>query len=85
MVANGFEEIEYAITMNLMDKSGADVTTAALYTDKPVTGLNKMLIVPHASLCLAIADNYDAIILIGGCCCVEAMKGSEQVGFQPQA
>ncbi|XP_044731623.1 protein dj-1beta-like [Chrysoperla carnea] len=79
LIANGFEEIEAAVTLELLRRASIDVTLTGL-TEGIITGLNKLKVTPDQTFGECTTKNpIDALILTGGNCAVEAMKKNEDV------
>ena len=63
--SKGFRDEEYAQPRALLDKEGAAVTVASTTTD-PATGMKGTQVKPDVLVKDASADDYDAVVFVGG-------------------
>ncbi|CAK1546521.1 unnamed protein product [Leptosia nina] len=82
ILAQGSEEMETVITVDMLRRGGVTVTLAGLDGDAPVLCSRQVTLVPDKSLSDALADNpqFDAVILPGGLEGSERLSKSEAVG-----
>ncbi|XP_049883923.1 protein dj-1beta-like isoform X2 [Pectinophora gossypiella] len=75
ILAQGAEEMETVITVDVLRRGGVTVTLAGLDGDCPVLCSRQVTLVPDKSLADALAENptYDAVILPGG------LEGSDRL------
>ncbi|XP_045458021.1 protein dj-1beta-like isoform X2 [Melitaea cinxia] len=75
ILAQGAEEMETVITVDMLRRGGVTVTLAGLDGDAPVLCSRQVTLVPDKSLADALAEKpqYDAVILPGG------LEGSERL------
>ncbi|XP_028178920.1 protein dj-1beta-like isoform X1 [Ostrinia furnacalis] len=75
ILAQGAEEMETVITVDMLRRGGVDVTMAGLDSDAPVLCSRNVTLVPNKSLADALAEKpqYDAVILPGG------LEGSDRL------
>ncbi|CAG9794579.1 unnamed protein product [Diatraea saccharalis] len=75
ILAQGAEEMETVITVDMLRRGGVSVTLAGLDGDGPVLCSRQITLVPNKSLADALAENpqYDAVILPGG------LEGSDRL------
>jgi protein DJ-1 len=66
ILAEGAEEMETVISIDVMRRGGIDVTVAGLDGAEPVLCSRNVRIVPDTSLDAAMKVSYDAIVLPGG-------------------
>lgn len=64
-ITDGFEEIEALTVVDLLRRSGIEVTLASLRPGT-VTGRNKIEVTCDTTLNLALEKDYDMLVLIGG-------------------
>ncbi|CAH0601944.1 unnamed protein product [Chrysodeixis includens] len=82
IVAQGSEEMETIITVDMLRRGGVTVTLAGLDGSAPVLCSRQVTLVPDKSLADALAEKpqYDAVILPGGLEGSERFSKSEVVG-----
>ncbi|XP_063392410.1 protein dj-1beta-like isoform X2 [Cydia fagiglandana] len=75
ILAQGAEEMETVITVDMLRRSGVTVTVAGLDGSAPVLCSRQITLVPDKALADALADTpqYDAVILPGG------LEGSDRL------
>ncbi|KAL4712135.1 hypothetical protein ACJJTC_010996 [Scirpophaga incertulas] len=75
ILAQGAEEMETVITVDMLRRGGVTVTLAGLDGDVPVLCSRQVTLVPNKSLTDALAERpeYDAVILPGG------LEGSDRL------
>ncbi|BES87553.1 response to oxidative stress [Nesidiocoris tenuis] len=67
LIAEGSEEMEAVITIDVLRRAGVNVTVAGLKDNGPVKCSRDVVLVPDASLTDALKSGpYDAVILPGG-------------------
>nr|CAB3264656.1 protein DJ-1-like [Phallusia mammillata] len=67
LVADGTEEMEAVIVIDVLRRAGVNVTVAGVEGDKPITCSRQVKIVPDADIATALQSGpYDAIVLPGG-------------------
>lgn len=68
LVADGSEEMEVVITVDVLRRAGLDVTLASVAGSGPVTGGHKIILTPDASLesIKGDLDAYEVLVLPGG-------------------
>lgn len=66
VIADGTEDMEAVITIDILRRAGVEVTVAGIHGIDLVTCSNKIQIKPDESLCNARTKNYDVIIMPGG-------------------
>ncbi len=75
MMAQGFEEMELTITVDVLRRAGLDVPTVSLADDNaPVRGSRGMCMVPDLRFSALEPDQCDLLVLPGG------KEGSERLG-----
>ncbi|MFZ2960474.1 MAG: DJ-1 family glyoxalase III [Candidatus Ozemobacteraceae bacterium] len=75
LMAQGFEEMELVITVDILRRAGIDVETVALEDSlEPVLGSRKMRMVPDTTLARIDAASCDMVVLPGG------KEGAERLG-----
>merc|ERR1739838_85909 len=78
ILAEGAEEMEAVITIDVLRRGGVTVVVAGLNGSGPVKCSRDVVLVPDMSLEEAIAKGpYDAVVLPGG------LKGAEALGASP--
>lgn len=77
ILAEGAEEMEAVITIDVLRRGGVNVTVAGLAGAGEVTCSRDVVIKPDTSLEDAVSSQYDAVIIPGG------LKGSELIGKSP--
>ncbi|KAF5304229.1 hypothetical protein FQR65_LT08036 [Abscondita terminalis] len=81
LIADGTEEMECVITVDVLRRAGVEVTLAGLLNNKPVKCSRNVVVVPDISLSEATASStYDAIILPGGLGGAKAFCESKELG-----
>ncbi|CAH0689126.1 unnamed protein product [Chilo suppressalis] len=82
ILAQGAEEMETVITVDMLRRGGVNVTLAGLDGDSPVLCSRQVTLVPNKSLADALAENpqYDAVILPGGLEGSDRLSKSSAVG-----
>ncbi|XP_075988911.1 protein dj-1beta-like [Anticarsia gemmatalis] len=82
ILAQGAEEMETVITVDMLRRAGVTVTMAGLDGDAPVLCSRQITLVPDKSLsdALAASPQYDAVILPGGLEGSDRLSKSEVVG-----
>ena len=70
-LAEGAEEMETVITVDVLRRAGIEVTLAGVNGEQPVTCSRLVKIVPDCSLEKVGNDQFDAVIVPGG------LKGAE--------
>lgn len=66
LLAEGFEEIEAIVPIDLLRRAGVDVTTAALVAGGPVTGRSGIAVHADTDLAAVIGRTFDCLFLPGG-------------------
>lgn len=66
VLAEGFEEIEAVTPVDILRRSGAEVTIAALAEGIHVTGRNGLTIHADTTLAVAVGSRFDCVLLPGG-------------------
>lgn len=66
LLAEGFEEIEAVVPIDLLRRAGVDVTTAALGSALPVTGRSGLTVQADTTLAAVADRTFDALFLPGG-------------------
>ncbi|KAI1290887.1 Parkinson disease protein 7 -like protein [Halotydeus destructor] len=66
IIAEGSEESETVITVDMLRRAGVDVTVAGLNGTLPVQCSQNIMLVPDKGLEEARRDNYDCVIIPGG-------------------
>ncbi|XP_013411911.1 protein dj-1beta [Lingula anatina] len=66
LVAEGSEEMEAVISIDVMRRGGIDVTVAGVTGTDPVKCSRGVVVVPDKSLDEATKDTYDMVVLPGG-------------------
>lgn len=79
IVADGTEEMEATITVDLLRRGGVEVTVAGLAGPGPVTCARGVVLVPDAALS-AVGDDFDVVVLPGGMGGAQAFAASPEVG-----
>ncbi|GAB1602134.1 protein/nucleic acid deglycase DJ-1-like [Argonauta hians] len=75
ILAEGAEEMETVITIDVLRRAGVTVTVGGLSGASPVKCSRDVVIVPDKSIQQAVTDaKYDAVVIPGG------LKGSENIG-----
>lgn len=82
ILAQGAEEMETVITVDMLRRGGVTVTLAGLEGSSPVLCSRQVTLVPDKSLTEALAEKqqYDAVILPGGLEGSDSLSKSEKVG-----
>ncbi|KAG6454665.1 hypothetical protein O3G_MSEX008804 [Manduca sexta] len=82
ILAQGAEEMETVITVDMLRRGGVEVTMAGLDGSAPVLCSRQVTLVPDKSLADALAEKpqYDAVILPGGLEGSDRLSKSEVVG-----
>ncbi|XP_054159332.1 protein dj-1beta-like [Oppia nitens] len=85
IVADGAEEMETVITVDVLRRAGIDVTVAGLSGKQPIKCSRGICIVPDVALDNVVdgrdgGHTFDAVILPGGLAGAQAMAASELVG-----
>jgi len=65
-LADGFEEIEAITVVDLLRRAAIEVDTAALGSERSVTGSHGITVMADVTLDEAPTDGYDMIVLPGG-------------------
>jgi protein DJ-1 len=73
-LAEGAEEMETVITVDILRRAGIEVTLAGVNGDQTVTCSRNVKIVPDCSLEKVSSSQFDAVVLPGG------LKGAETCG-----
>lgn len=76
-LAPGFEEIETSTVVDLLRRSGVEVTLAGLET--PVEGAHGMRFIPEATVDQVFAKDFDAVICPGGAPGYENLRRNPRV------
>ena len=66
LLAEGFEEIEAIVPIDLLRRAGVDVTTAALVAGQPVTGRSGLTVAADTDLATVAGRTFDCVVLPGG-------------------
>lgn len=75
-----FEDMEFAVTVDVLRRAGVEVTVAGLDGAGPVQSMNRVCVTPDETFCAAFQKGpFDAVILLGGPG-VKALCKSSQVG-----
>ncbi len=76
ILAEGAEEMEAVIAVDVLRRGGVEVTLAGLKGKEPVTCSRKVNILPDCALQEVKQNKFDAVVLPGqswvrdyGCCC----------------
>ncbi|KAK7496747.1 hypothetical protein BaRGS_00011956 [Batillaria attramentaria] len=81
LLAEGAEEMETVITVDVLRRGGVDVTLAGVAGGSPVKCSRNVSIVPDASLDAALSKGpYDAVVCPGGGGGAKILSESEAVG-----
>ncbi len=80
LLADGTEEMEVTITVDILRRGGAEVVLAGLEGPDPVTCSRGLRIVPDQALADVRADTFDMIVLPGGLDGTERFCGSAELG-----
>ncbi|XP_022122413.2 protein dj-1beta isoform X1 [Pieris rapae] len=82
IIAQGAEEMETVITVDMLRRAGVSVTMAGLDGNSPVLCSRQVTLVPDKSLADALAEKpqYDAVILPGGLEGSDRLSKSDVVG-----
>jgi len=78
-LAEGAEEIEVTVVVDVLRRAGVDVTLAGLDGDRPVLCSRRLLIVPDVALARAGTD-HSALILPGGAGGAKRLGASPRIG-----
>ena len=81
LLADGAEEMETVIPIDILRRAGIKVTIAGVNGIKTVTCCNNLKIIPDVAL-ENITDMYDAVIIPGGMSATEICAASREVGEQ---
>ena len=65
-LAEGAEEMETVITVDILRRAGIDVTLAGLNGDMPVNCSRQVKILPDISLDSIKTQSFDAVVIPGG-------------------
>ena len=79
LMADGFEEIEFATTFDILIRGGVKVTLSGIYNDAKVAGAHGLSIRADAALSELYLGIYEGVFLPGGGAGVENLCGSEEV------
>ena len=66
LLAEGFEEIEAIVPIDLLRRAGVNVTTAALVAGQPVTGRSGIAVTADTDLATVAGQTFDCVFLPGG-------------------
>ncbi|MBM4424878.1 MAG: type 1 glutamine amidotransferase [Chloroflexi bacterium] len=66
LVEEGFEDLEFWVTVMRLQEEGAQVTTVGLEAGKTVRGKSALTAVCDVSASAARPDNFDALVVPGG-------------------
>ncbi|XP_014278073.1 protein dj-1beta [Halyomorpha halys] len=81
LLANGSEEMEFTISVDVLRRAGVKVTVAGVNCDGPATCSRGVVIQPDMSLQeAALKGPYDAVVLPGGLDGSQAFSSSAEVG-----
>lgn len=80
LVAQGSEEMEAVITIDVLRRGGIDVTVASISDNDVVKCSRGVNIKADAKLSAIIGNNYDAVVLPGGLDGSKAFQASNLVG-----
>lgn len=78
-LAEGFEEMEAVIVIDVLRRAGIEVAVAGLAGAGPVLGSRGITVVAETDWDDAVAEPYDAIVLPGGLGGTYAMRDDERV------
>lgn len=86
LVADGCEDIETVTVVDILRRSGVDVTVCSVHSSshQMITMANKVVLVPDAWLAQLLdkqdeLDKYDVVVLPGGLQAANTFKGDSQV------
>jgi protease I len=65
-VDEGFEDLEFYVTLMRLQEEGADVTVLAEKADKQVTGKNGLAATSERAASDFMADDFEAVVVPGG-------------------
>jgi 4-methyl-5(b-hydroxyethyl)-thiazole monophosphate biosynthesis len=85
LLAEGFEEVEAVTPIDYLRRSGIDLTTAAIGSEKIVAGSHKIPVVADALFAAAAGEPWDAVILPGGGLGAKNLAASREAGAFLQA
>lgn len=77
-LADGVEEMEAVIVVDVLRRAGCEVVTAGLKT-RPVTASRKVVLVADTLLADVAIDSLDALVLPGGAAGTEALRADQRV------
>lgn len=80
LAAHGAEEAELVCTVDVLRRTGIEVTLAGVAGTGAITGANNMKIEPDTSLDAVKGKTFDAVVLPGGNGATDVYKGSAEVG-----
>ncbi|XP_076680604.1 protein dj-1beta [Andrena cerasifolii] len=80
LIADGSEEIEAVVTVDVLRRAGIEVTIAGLADSPSVKCSRDVKICVDAKLQDAVSQNYDIVILPGGLAGSKAFATSQEVG-----
>ena len=66
ILADGAEEMETVITVDVLRRAGINATIAGVNGDMPITCSRQVKIVPDISLDSVKTQNFDAVVIPGG-------------------
>jgi len=78
-LANGFEEIEVVVPVDLWRRGGIEVVTASITEKKEVTGAHGILLQADALLSELVVEAFDAVYLPGGSGGVEQLLADSRI------
>jgi len=79
LMAEGFEEIEFTVTVDILRRAGVDVKTVSLNSSlDPVLGSRDIKMIPDTTLDKVLDTSCDMLILPGG------VEGSFRLGNDPR-
>lgn len=80
ILAEGAEEMETTITVDVLRRGGVEVVLAGLDGDQPVRCSRGMRLLPDAALSDVAHQAFDAVVLPGGAEGAQRLCGSDAVG-----
>ncbi|MEM7200377.1 MAG: DJ-1 family glyoxalase III [Planctomycetota bacterium] len=80
LLAEGAEEMEVTITVDVLRRAGVNVVIAGVDSAEPVECSRGVRIVPDVALAAIQAEAFDLVVLPGGAGGTDRLCGSAQVG-----
>ena len=79
LLADGFEEIEAVVVIDVLRRAGVDVTVVGVLRSGLVTGSHSIAVAVDNALDDVVARRFDAVVLPGGLPGATALRDSERV------